>query len=84
VVFCSVPLSQLLKNPSIEGRPVLNPQISDRSFKWAYREMAALALELSKHGIDAIGALARMRGVFELPGDLSPSTRMDYGVCKFA
>ncbi|KAJ5952132.1 uncharacterized protein N7479_010545 [Penicillium vulpinum] len=52
-----VPLSQLLKDPSSEGRPVLNPQISDRSLKRAYREMAALVLELSKHEFDSIGAI---------------------------
>lgn len=32
-----MPLSQLLKDSSTEGRPVLNPQISDRSLKRAYR-----------------------------------------------
>ncbi|PKX96036.1 uncharacterized protein P174DRAFT_440620 [Aspergillus novofumigatus IBT 16806] len=69
-----VPLSQLLKDPSIEGRPVLNPQISDRSLKWAYRKMAALVLELSRHEFDAIGAPAEDEGGFQLPGDLSPST----------
>ncbi|KAI2836282.1 hypothetical protein CBS12448_11087 [Aspergillus niger] len=53
-----VPLSQILKDPSIEGRPVLNPQISDRSLKWAYYEMAKVILELSKHEFDSIGALA--------------------------
>ncbi|RAL02216.1 phosphotransferase family protein [Aspergillus ibericus CBS 121593] len=52
-----MPLSQVLKDPSVEGRPVLNPQISDRSLKRAYREMAGLILELSKHEFDTIGAL---------------------------
>lgn len=52
-----VPLSQLLKDPSSKGRPVLNPQISDRSLKRAYREMAAIVLDLSKHEFDSIGAL---------------------------
>ncbi|KAJ5799754.1 uncharacterized protein N7518_001822 [Penicillium psychrosexuale] len=52
-----VPLSQLLKDPHSKGRPVLNPQISDRGLKRAYREMAALVLELSKHEFDSIGAL---------------------------
>ncbi|PWY91539.1 hypothetical protein BO94DRAFT_462054 [Aspergillus sclerotioniger CBS 115572] len=51
------PLSQLLKDPSVEGRPVLNPQISDQSLRWAYREMAGLILELSRHEFNAIGAL---------------------------
>ena len=59
-----VPLSQLLKDPSI-GKPVLNPQIRDRSLKRAYREMAALILELSKHEFDSIGALGENeRGFF--------------------
>ncbi|RAH65646.1 phosphotransferase family protein [Aspergillus aculeatinus CBS 121060] len=53
-----VPLSQILKDPSIEGRPVLNPQISDRSLEWAYHQMATVILELSKHEFDSIGALA--------------------------
>ncbi|KAJ5177824.1 uncharacterized protein N7500_000523 [Penicillium coprophilum] len=52
-----VPLSQFLKDPSSEGRPVMNPQISDRSLRWAYREMATLVLELSRHEFDSIGAL---------------------------
>jgi len=34
------PLSQLLKDRSIEGRPGLNLQISDRSLKRTYREIA--------------------------------------------
>lgn len=40
----------------MKERPVLNPQISDRSLKRAYREIAALVLELSKHKFDSIGA----------------------------
>lgn len=60
-----VPLSQLLKDPSIKGRPVLSPRMSDRSLKRAYREMAALILELSKHEFDSIGALEENeRGFF--------------------
>lgn len=59
-----VPLSQILKDPSIEGRPVLNPQISDRSLKWAYYEMATVILELSKHEFDSIGALAENESGF--------------------
>lgn len=60
-----VPLSQLLKDPSSKGRPVLNPQISDRSLKRAYREMAAIVLDLSKHEFDSIGALEENeRGFF--------------------
>ncbi|KAK1141327.1 hypothetical protein N8T08_009234 [Aspergillus melleus] len=58
------PLSQLLKDPFSTGRPVLNPQISDRSLKRAYREMAALILELSKHEFDSIGALEEKEGSF--------------------
>ncbi|GAQ41873.1 hypothetical protein AtubIFM56815_000503 [Aspergillus tubingensis] len=52
-----VPLSQLLKDHSVEGRPVLNPQISNHSLKHAYREMAILVLELSRVEFDFIGAL---------------------------
>ncbi|PYH64227.1 phosphotransferase family protein [Aspergillus vadensis CBS 113365] len=52
-----VPLSQLLKDHSVEGRPVLNPQISNHSLKHAYREMAILVLELSRVELDSIGAL---------------------------
>ncbi|KAB8213299.1 kinase-like domain-containing protein [Aspergillus novoparasiticus] len=59
-----IPLSRLLKDPSIEGRPILNPQISDRSLKRAYREMAMLILELSKHEFNAIGALGENESGF--------------------
>lgn len=60
-----MPLSQLLKDSSTEGRPILNPQISDRSLKRAYREIAVLILELSKYEFDAIGALEENeRGFF--------------------
>ncbi|KAJ5093503.1 hypothetical protein N7456_009364 [Penicillium angulare] len=52
-----VPLSKTLKDPSSEGRPVLNPQISNRSLKSVYREIAPLILELSRHEFDSIGAL---------------------------
>ncbi|OJZ88519.1 hypothetical protein ASPFODRAFT_31498 [Aspergillus luchuensis CBS 106.47] len=52
-----VPLSQLLKDHSSAGRPVLNPQISNHSLKHAYREMAILVLELSRVEFDSIGAL---------------------------
>lgn len=54
------PLSQLLRDRSPgkeEERPVLNPGISDRSLKRAYREMAVLMLELSRPEFEAIGAL---------------------------
>ncbi|RHZ55786.1 hypothetical protein CDV55_104035 [Aspergillus turcosus] len=61
-----VPLSELLKDRSRTGRPVLNPQISDRSLKRAYREMAALVLELSKHEFDSIGALAENERGFSI------------------
>ncbi|PGH16916.1 hypothetical protein AJ80_05060 [Polytolypa hystricis UAMH7299] len=57
------PLSQLLKAEK-EGRPVLNPQMSDRSLRRAYREMAALMLELSRPQFDAIGALEEKGGEF--------------------
>ncbi|KAJ5356166.1 hypothetical protein N7517_010775 [Penicillium concentricum] len=54
----------LLKDPSSGGRPVLNPQVSDRNLKRAYREMATLVLELSKHEFDSIGALEENEGGF--------------------
>ncbi|KAK2810336.1 hypothetical protein FQN50_003067 [Emmonsiellopsis sp. PD_5] len=57
------PLSQLLKAHK-EGRPVLNPQLSDRSLKKAYQEMAMLILELSKPEFHAIGALEENEGKF--------------------
>ncbi|KAE8150300.1 kinase-like domain-containing protein [Aspergillus avenaceus] len=63
-----VPLSQLLKDPFSEGRPVLNPQISDRSLKRAYREMAALIIELSRHEFDSIGALEENERRFLIAG----------------
>lgn len=50
-------LSKFLKDPVKEGRPVLNPQISDRALKVAYREMAGLVLELSRPEFPRIGAL---------------------------
>ncbi|OJJ73540.1 hypothetical protein ASPBRDRAFT_73900 [Aspergillus brasiliensis CBS 101740] len=61
-----VPLSQILKDPSSEGRPVLNPQISDRSLKRAYREMARVVIELSKLELDSIGALEEKEGSFSI------------------
>lgn len=57
-------LSQLLKDRSVEGRPVLNPRLSDRSLRRAYREMAAIILQLSKLEFDAIGALIENDGRF--------------------
>ena len=58
------PLSQLLKDRSVQGRPVLSPQISDRSLKRAYKEMAAIILELARLEFDAIGALHEVDGHF--------------------
>jgi aminoglycoside phosphotransferase (APT) family kinase protein len=53
-------LSNVLKDPlKKEGRPVLNPRISDRALKIAYREMAYLVLELSKPQFSCIGALVQ-------------------------
>lgn len=52
--------SNILKDPlKKEGRPVLNPRISDRALKIAYREMAYLVLELSKPQFAQIGALVQ-------------------------
>lgn len=51
-------LSNVLKDPlKKDGRPVLNPRISDRALRVAYREMACLVLELSKPQFPRIGAL---------------------------
>ncbi|GKZ30371.1 hypothetical protein AbraIFM66950_008872 [Aspergillus brasiliensis] len=61
-----VPLSQILKDPSSDGRPVLNPQISDRSLKRACREMAVVVLELSRLDFDSIGALEEKDGGFSI------------------
>ncbi|PLN75025.1 hypothetical protein BDW42DRAFT_199653 [Aspergillus taichungensis] len=46
--------------------PALNPQISDRSLRRAYREMGLLLLELSKYEFDAIGALQKNEGGFSI------------------
>ncbi|WEW60187.1 hypothetical protein PRK78_005672 [Emydomyces testavorans] len=51
------PLADILKVPKAEGRPVLNPQISERGLRSAYYEMAKLLLELSKPEFPKIGAL---------------------------
>ncbi|KAL1845435.1 hypothetical protein Plec18170_009773 [Paecilomyces lecythidis] len=59
-------LSQLLKDQSTEGRPVLNPQLSDRSLRRAYCEMAAIILQLSRFEFDAIGALTENEGRFNV------------------
>ncbi|PLB47590.1 hypothetical protein P170DRAFT_496393 [Aspergillus steynii IBT 23096] len=61
-----MPLSQLLADPSTEGRPVLNPQIRDRSLKQAYGEIAVLILELSKCEFEAVGALEENEGRFSI------------------
>ena len=50
-------LAKYLKDPLREGRPVLNPRISDPALKRAYREMAQLVLELSKPEFPRIGTL---------------------------
>ncbi|EHY60905.1 hypothetical protein ABEF92_005527 [Exophiala dermatitidis] len=50
-------LATLLQDPLQTGRPVLNPRISERALKKAYREMAKLHLHLSKSEFHRIGAL---------------------------
>jgi hypothetical protein len=59
-------LSNVLKDPlKREGRrPVLNPRISDRALRIAYREMAYLVLELSKSQFPRIGALVQQGDEF--------------------
>lgn len=53
-------LSNVLKDPlKKDRRPVLNPRISDRALRIAYREMAFLVLELSKPQFPRIGALVQ-------------------------
>ncbi|PGH00487.1 hypothetical protein AJ80_09178 [Polytolypa hystricis UAMH7299] len=51
------PLANILKDPNIKGRPVLDPQISDRDLQRAYYEMSKLLLALSKLEFPKIGAL---------------------------
>lgn len=50
-------LATLLKDPLQKGRPVLNPQISDRALKRAYRGMAEVLLQLATPEFQRIGAL---------------------------
>lgn len=57
-------LSQLLKDCSAEGRPVLNPHLSDRSLRRAYRKMAAIIIKLSRLEFNAIGSLTKHEGRF--------------------
>ncbi|EFQ96664.1 serine/threonine protein kinase [Nannizzia gypsea CBS 118893] len=52
------PLASILKDPKVEGQPVLNPHISQRGLRRAYQEVAQLLLELSKPEFPRIGALA--------------------------
>ncbi|EFR03644.1 phosphotransferase enzyme family protein [Nannizzia gypsea CBS 118893] len=63
-----VPLSELLEETSKEVSPVLNTQLSDRSLKRAYHEMATLVLELSKPKFDTIGAPMKNEGSFSVGG----------------
>ncbi|EEP76453.1 predicted protein [Uncinocarpus reesii 1704] len=51
------PLSNILKAPKVKGRPVLNPEISERGLRRAYQKMAKLLLELSKPKFSKIGSL---------------------------
>ncbi|OAL34128.1 hypothetical protein AYO20_06583 [Fonsecaea nubica] len=60
------PLAELLKNPQEGGRPVLNPRLSDRVLRRAYREMAKLVLELSKPEFRYIGALRQSEEDFSV------------------
>ncbi|KAL4862246.1 hypothetical protein BDV12DRAFT_207347 [Aspergillus spectabilis] len=46
------------------GRPLINPQISDRSLKRAYHELATIILELSKPLFKDIGAIVENDGGF--------------------
>jgi hypothetical protein len=39
------PFANIPKDPQAEGRPVLNPRISGRGLRRAYREMAKLLLD---------------------------------------
>ncbi|KAJ9369917.1 hypothetical protein DTO282E5_5425 [Paecilomyces variotii] len=57
-------LSQLLKDHSAQGQPVLSPQVSNRSLRRAYREMAAIMLKLSRLKFNAIGTLTEYEGRF--------------------
>ena len=52
-----VQLSKILQDPHAQGRPVLNPKISDRALSLAFREMANIVLELSKPEFPRVGSL---------------------------
>ncbi|KAH0829785.1 hypothetical protein FOPE_10433 [Fonsecaea pedrosoi] len=60
------PLAEFLKDRHQKGRPVLNPRLSDRVLKRAYREMAKLILELSKPEFQYIGALRQSEANFSV------------------
>lgn len=61
------PLANILKVPKAEGRPILNPDISERGLRRAYQEMAKLILELSKPKFPKIGALTEgLNGEFRV------------------
>lgn len=55
-------LSELLKDLSVEGRP----ELSDRSLRRAYYEMAVIMLQLSRFEFDAIGALTENNSQFSV------------------
>lgn len=59
-------LATLLQDPGEKGRPVLNPKISDRILRRAYREMAQLLLELWKPEFSRIGALDHQGADFKV------------------
>ncbi|PYH46365.1 uncharacterized protein BP01DRAFT_373324 [Aspergillus saccharolyticus JOP 1030-1] len=61
-----VPRSTLLKDSSSAEKPVLSPQLSERSLKPAYCEMAAFIIEWLRHGFDSIGALREDGGNFSI------------------
>ncbi|ESZ89981.1 phosphotransferase enzyme family protein [Sclerotinia borealis F-4128] len=59
-------ISVALKDPTQEGRPNLNPKISDRALKVAYRAMANIVLELSKPEFTRIGCLVKTGEEFDI------------------
>ncbi|APA05484.1 hypothetical protein SS1G_09912 [Sclerotinia sclerotiorum 1980 UF-70] len=52
-------VSNALKDPTQKGRPDLNPRISDRALKVAYRAMTNIVLDMSKPEFNRIGCLVR-------------------------
>lgn len=57
-------LSLAMKDPDVEDREILNPQVSERSLRACYRGMARFLLELYKPEFPRIGSLKNENGEF--------------------